>query len=79
MTQLTLCCFQQVNLVKSLDKEINPTQPKTAPNLPLVRESRGVTGHGILSSRQKSWTRGKQNEGYIENPVHYKLVSVFIL
>ena len=63
-----------------MEKKVTPTKPKTAPNLPLVRESRAVTGHGILSARQKLWASGKPNEGYIENPVHYKLViSLFQL
>ena len=49
----------------------NYTQvPGAAPGM--VRESRSVTGHGILTRRQKAWTDGRPNEGKIENPVHYK-------
>ena len=62
----------QVNLVESLEKEKNPVKSKSAPLLPIVRESRAVTGHGILTRRQKEWTRGRLNESYIENPVQYK-------
>ena len=61
----------QVNLVESLERQVHPITPKS-PVLPLVRESRSVTGHGILTRRQKAWTDGRPNEGIIENPVHYK-------
>ena len=58
--------------MESLEKERYPFKPKSEPVLPLVRESRAVTGHGILTSRQKSWTEGRPNEGNVENPVYYK-------
>lgn len=61
-----------MNLVDSLARERKPVKSKSAPLLPLVRESRAVTGHGILSRRQKEWTQGRLNQSYIENPVHYK-------
>ena len=61
----------QVNVVESLEREVHPITLKS-PVLPLVRESRSVTGHGILTRRQKAWTDGRPSEGKIENPVHYK-------
>lgn len=64
--------FFQVSLVEALEKERLPPKSKSEPLLPLVRESRAVTGHGILTSRQKRWTQGRPNESSIENPVHLK-------
>ena len=64
--------FFQVSLVEALAKERLPPKSKSEPLLPLVRESRAVTGHGILTSRQKRWMQGRPNESSIENPVHLK-------
>lgn len=66
----------EVSLVKSLEKERLPPKPKSQPLLPLVRESRAVTGHGILTSRQKQWMQGRPNENSIENPVHFKYAAL---
>lgn len=62
----------QVSLVEALESERLPSKPRSAPLLPLVRESRAMTGHGILTSRQKRWMQGRPNESSIENPVHFK-------
>ena len=61
----------QVSLVEALEKEKLPPKPKE-PFLPLVREARATTGHGILTKRQKRWMHGRPNESSIENPVHLK-------
>lgn len=66
----------EVNLVDALEKERQPSKPRSAPLLPLVRESRAVTGHGILTSRQKRWMQGRPNESSIENPVHFKYAAL---
>lgn len=66
----------EVNLVEALEKERQPSKPRSAPLLPLVRESRAVTGHGILTSQQKRWMQGRPNESSIENPVHFKYAAL---
>lgn len=66
----------EVSLVEALEKERLPPKSKSEPLLPLVRESRAVTGHGILTSRQKRWMTGRPNEGSIENPVHLKYTAL---
>ncbi|XP_078383943.1 coiled-coil domain-containing protein 180-like isoform X2 [Oculina patagonica] len=66
----------EVSLVEALEKERPSPKPRSAPLLPLVRESRAVTGHGILTSRQKRWMHGRPNEGSIENPVHFKYAAL---
>ena len=58
--------------MEELEKERQPSKPRSAPLLPLVRESRAVTGHGILTSQQRRWMQGRPNESSIENPVHFK-------
>ena len=58
--------------MKALENEKLPSKPRSAPLLPLVKESRAVTGHGILTNRQKRWMQGRPNESSIENPVHFK-------
>ncbi|XP_031558023.1 coiled-coil domain-containing protein 180-like [Actinia tenebrosa] len=66
----------EVSLVESLEKERRSYKSKSAPVLPLVRESRSVTGHGILSRRQREWTQARLNDSYIENPVYYKYAAL---
>lgn len=66
----------EVSLVKALENKKLPSKPRSAPLLPLVRESRAVTGHGILTNRQKRWMQGRPNESSIENPVHFKYAAL---
>ena len=40
--------------------------------MPIVKESRAVTGDGILTLRQKAWTSGRPNQSDVENPVLYR-------
>ncbi|KAM7451254.1 hypothetical protein ABFA07_001297 [Porites harrisoni] len=65
----------EVSLVEALEKEKLPPKPKE-PFLPLVREARATTGHGILTKRQKRWMHGRPNESSIENPVHLKYAAL---
>ncbi|KAJ7372226.1 hypothetical protein OS493_019670 [Desmophyllum pertusum] len=66
----------EVSLVEALEKERLPPKPRSEPLLPLVRESRAVTGHGVLTNRQKKWMQGRPNESSIENPVHFKYAAL---
>ena len=69
----TLSSLSKVSLVEALERErLPPSKSKTEPLLPLVRESRAATGHGILTSRQKRWMQSRPNESSVENPVNFK-------
>ena len=69
----TLSSLSKVSLVEeeALERERLPPKSKTEPLLPLVRECRAVTGHGILTSNQKRWMQSRPNESSVENPVNF--------
>ena len=67
-----LSSLSKVSLVEALERERLPSKSKTEPLLPLVRESRAATGHGILTSRQKRWMQSRPNESSVEKPVNFK-------
>ncbi|XP_065068754.1 coiled-coil domain-containing protein 180-like isoform X2 [Rhopilema esculentum] len=49
------------------------TTSKTEPNIPVAKSNLSKIESGILTEKQKLWTRAKPNEGDIENPVLKKL------
>ena len=42
---------------------------KTEPNIPIARNNLNGIQTGILTEKQKLWTRAKPNERNVENPV----------
>lgn len=49
----------------------------TERSIPVAKNNLTGTQTGILNEGQKLWTRGKPNEGHIENPVLKKYVKKF--
>eukprot|EP00112_Aurelia_sp_Birch-Aquarium-sp1_P016225 Seg3660.2 transcript_id=Seg3660.2/GoldUCD/mRNA.D3Y31 product="Coiled-coil domain-containing protein 180" protein_id=Seg3660.2/GoldUCD/D3Y31 len=63
----------EIGLLNSLSKERISRSSKSAPLIPIAKDDCEKFDTGILTRRQKLWTRARPNEGVIENPVLAKL------